>query len=75
MRFTFGPTNAISKILYLVGIPIVLLMFFDRLLGWQVVSQETNLKVFLLGAILVALGGLVNITSTIFQNLNRSQDH
>ena len=74
MRFTFGPANALSKKLYFVGIPIVLLMFFDRLLGWQLVSQETNLKVFLLGAIVVAIGGLVNITMTIFQNLNRSRD-
>ena len=74
MRFTFGPANAFSRKLYFIGIPIVLLMFFDRLLGWQLVSQETNLKVFLLGAIVVAIGGLVNISATIIQNLNRTGD-
>ena len=74
MRFTFGPANSVSKKLYFLGVPVVLLMFFDRLLGWQLVSQETNLKLFLLGAIIVALGGLVNITMTIIQNLNRRQD-
>ena len=74
MRFTFAPATPVSKYLYLVGIPAVVLMFLDRLLEWELVSEQTNLQIFLLGAIVVAFGGVINIGVTILQNLRRSDN-
>ena len=71
MRFTFGTTHIVSKILYLVGIPVVLIMVLDRTLNWQLVSETHNLQLFFLGAILVTIGGVINLSVTIWQNFRR----
>ncbi len=74
MRFTFAPTSPLSKTLYAIGVPIVTVMFLDRLLGWELVSEQANMQIFLAGAIVVALGGIINISMTIVENLKRSNN-
>lgn len=72
MRFTFGKPHISTTILYLVGMPMVVLMVLDRYFAWHLVDQALNLQLFFIGAILVTLGGVINLASTIRQNLRRN---
>jgi len=72
MRFTFGTPHISTIILYLVGMPIVVLMVLDRYFAWRLVDQTLNLQLFFLGAILVSVGGLINLSLAIRRNLRRN---
>ena len=50
----------------------VVLMVLDRYFAWHLVDQALNLQLFFIGAILVTLGGVINLASTIRQNLRRN---
>jgi hypothetical protein len=72
MRFTFGKPHISTTFLYLIGVPIVVMMVLDRYFGWRLVDQTLNLQLFLIGAILVTVGGVINLALTIRQNLRRN---
>ena len=72
MRFTFGKPHISTTILYLIGVPIVVMMVLDRYFAWRLVDQTLNLQLFLIGAILVTVGGVINLALTIRQNLRRN---
>ena len=73
MRFTFGHSNRFIYILYAAGLPIVLITFFNRILGWGLINEQLNLQLFLLGAINVTLAAVVNLILTIMHNHKRSE--
>ena len=75
MRFTFGPTNRFSTLLYMLGIPVVLIMFLDRTLSWQLTNEQLNLQLFFAGAIVVTLAALINLVHTILENYRGNKNY
>jgi len=73
MRFVFLSTNKISKYLYLVGIPVLLIPVFDQLsllyMNQSYLSDKLRLQMFIVSAIIISLASVLNLGFFIVKSL------
>jgi len=73
MRFVFLSSNKLSRVLYLIGLPILLIPVIDQLsllyLNQSYLSDKFRLQMFILSAIIVSLASVLNLGFFILKSL------
>lgn len=67
MKFVFKPSNSLSRTLYLMGLPLLLISFADRFFNLNWMDDKLRLQVFILSAIIISIASVINLAVFIFQ--------
>jgi hypothetical protein len=61
MKLVFKKIPKIAICFYLVGFTFVFFGFFHFIGKWQIISEIENLQMFIGGAIVIAIGSVINL--------------
>lgn len=62
MKFVFGPIHRFSKWFYAIGLPVVFITVLDLAMSLGIFDDQFRMQLFFLGAILITIGGIINIS-------------
>ena len=74
MKFTFGPVHPISIILYVIGVPLLLITIADHLGRYFDLSEALRLQLFLAGSICLVSASILNLGLHIYRQWRSNRD-
>ncbi|WP_144392534.1 hypothetical protein [Pleionea sediminis] len=74
IQFTFKKPPFPALICYLIGFIIISVTMAHQFLNWNWLSVKTNQQIFIVGALTVAVGSLLNWILPLLKKPNKTED-